>query len=284
MTVNNSSENDASNVAQPSLETINSEIAQAQLQKLNLEIENLRAGTDWESRITRSIPLLTAVVSILGFLWGIHVFNQQQELDRVTRETDRISRDQAQYRASYEQLLQYSSNPNMTLAQALFLRQSINSLIDSLYPPDKNTEANKKEKERLQEAIVDVINRDCDFTQARQVRFDMLALEKWGEYQSPLEATSRNTVIVGKYLQALRDLQNKDPNYLKSLRAIQYDEYPEELPLSEPYRSLIEGFGCHVSRLAPEQRAKAIDGFRKATDNPVLTADLFAESRALCQQ
>lgn len=275
---------EATPLAEPDLEKIKVETAQAQLRKLNLEIENLETGNDLESRLTRLIPLITAVISILGFWWGVHVFLEQQEKDRVTRELDRISRDETQYRASYEQLLQYSSNPNMTLSQVIFVRESINQLIDSLYPLKTKSNENRIEKEKLQTAIVDLINKDCDFTQTRQVRFDIVALQKWAEYHSALEG-GNNSSVVSKYLQALRDLEAKNPGYLESVRQIQYDEYQDpESPLMEPYRSLIEGFGCHLEFLTPEQRAKAIAGFRKATNNPLLTADLFAESRALCRQ
>ena len=113
------------------LQKINLETAMAQLQKLNLEIEDLRAERNWEERIARFIPIITAVISIAGFLWGVVLFRNQQERDRITREADQISRDMNQYRTSYEQLLQFSSNQNMSVARVLSLRQDLDALIDS---------------------------------------------------------------------------------------------------------------------------------------------------------
>lgn len=268
-------------------EKINLEIAQSQLRKLDLEIQNLESGSDWEARVTRLIPLITAIISIIGFGWGITVYLKQQEKDRVTRDLERKSNDQKQYRAGYEQLLQFSSNQNMTVAQVLFLRQTLYSLIDSIYPPDNEghpSVANINEKTKLQNAIFDLINKDCDFTQTRQVQFEIAALQNWNDYQKTLEG-GRNGSVVSKYLQALRDLRSKNPGYLESLRETNYDEYQEpQAPLMEPFRSVIEGFSCHLNLLTAEQRNKAIEGFRRATNNPPLTADLFPESGTLCPQ
>src|SRR5438552_941209 len=95
------------------LQKVNLETAKVQLQKLNLEIEDLKEERNWEERIARFIPIITAVISIAGFLWGVVLFRNQQEKDRITREADQISRDMNQYRTSYEQLLQFSSNQNI---------------------------------------------------------------------------------------------------------------------------------------------------------------------------
>lgn len=268
-------------------EKIDLEIAQSQLRKLKLEIKNLDSGSNWESRITRLIPLVTALISIGGFLWGINVYLKQQERDRVTKELERTSSDQKQYSAGYEQLLQFSSNQNMTVAQVLFLRQRLYSLIDSIYPPNPEGQPspeNLSEKARLQTAIYNLINKDCDFTQTRQVQFEIAALHNWDDYHKTLEG-GRNTSLLSKYLQALRDLKSKNPGYLESLREINYDEDADpQAPLMEPYRSVIEGFSCHLNLLTPEQRTKAIEGFSRATNNPLLTADLFPETREWCPQ
>jgi hypothetical protein len=146
------------------LEAIKLATAKAQLQKLNLEIEDLQAERSTGERLTRFIPIITALISIAGFMWGVLLYRNQQESDRKTREADQISRDLSRYRTSYDELLQFSSNQNMTVARVLALRQDLDGLIDSLYPVDKNQDENRRQKDRLKSSIYDLISKDFDFT------------------------------------------------------------------------------------------------------------------------
>ena len=211
----------------------------------------------------RFIPIITAAISIVGFLWGVYVFNDQQEKAR-------ISREQNDYRLGSEQLLQFSSNQNMTVARALSLRRDLYNLIDSLYPPESNKtkDKNKDEKQRLEKSILDLIYKDCDFTQIRNVRLDISALHDWTEYKAGLEGPR----VLERYIEALRDLQFKDPEYIKSIQVAQPDEDPE--PLKDPYRSIIEGFICHLSLLSEKEKESAIARFGRVTGNPSLAARL----------
>jgi hypothetical protein len=265
------------------LSDINREIAAAELEKLKLEIQDLRPRSRWSERLGRLIPIITATISIAGFLWGVVLFSKQQEKDRLTREADQISRDQATYRTDYEQLLQFSSNQNMTVARVLFLRQDLNTLIDSIYPPDKKPVDNQREKDKLTKSIFDLIHKDCDFTQTRQVQFDIAALRDSVGYQKG--QGSQSSLVIRKYLAALRDLQSKEPGKMASIRKVESDDFQEpEALLEDPYRSIFEGFSCHLSLLSADERAKAIRGFKTITKNPILTAELFgSESGIVCQ-
>ena len=256
------------------LEKINLETAMAQLQKLNLEIEDLRAERNWEERIARFIPIITAVISIAGFLWGVVLFRDQQERDRITREADQVSRDMSQYRTSYEQLLQFSSNQNMTVARVLSLRQDLDALIDSLYPAEKNPKENQLQKDRLRASIYDLISKDFDFTQTRQVQFDIAALQNWDDYKKGLEGTL-NVSITERYLQALGDLRYKNPRVFEQIRVNDSDEYQEpDTLIGNPYRSVIEGFVCHLDRFSADQKMLEIKKFGGVTENKLLAAQL----------
>ena len=257
------------------LQKINLETAMAQLQKLNLEIEDLRAERNWEERIARFIPIITAVISIAGFLWGVVLFRNQQEKDRITREADQISRDMNQYRTSYEQLLQFSSNQNMSVARVLSLRQDLDALIDSLYPAEKNPKENQIQKDRLRASIYDLISKDFDFTQTRQVQFDIAALQNWPDYKKGLEGTL-NVSIIERYLQALGDLRYKNPGVFEQIRVNDSDEYQEpDTLIGNPYRSVIEGFVCHLDCLSDDQKMAEIKKFGGVTENKLLAAQLF---------
>lgn len=63
-------------------------VVQLQLQneKLRLEIASLRRTRPWYHVIVEMIPLITAVLSIAGFLFGVFQFLSQQEKNRKTQE------------------------------------------------------------------------------------------------------------------------------------------------------------------------------------------------------
>lgn len=260
------------------MERLNLEIASAQLQKLRLEIENLKPKRSF----ARYIPLITAAISICGFLWGVYLFLDQQERDRLTRETEQIGRDQNQYRTSYEQLLQFASNSQVTVSRVLFLRQDLYALIDALYPPDRKPEDNRREKEKLTQSIFELINEDCDFTQRRHVQLDIAALRNWSDYQKGLQEAP-NTKVIAKYIQALGDLHFKYPKSVENLRyngergGYEY-QTPEE-PLIGTFEVLVDGFTMHLNLLTDADRTEAIAQFNRVTNNPILTADLFPPAR-----
>jgi hypothetical protein len=253
------------------LESIKLETTRAALKKLNLEIEDLKRARRLGGQISRLIPIITATISIIGFVWGVRIYIDQQESDRKTREADQISRDLNRYRTSYDELLQFSSNQNMTVARVLALRQDLDGLIDSLY---QNTDDNHRQKERLKTSIYHLISKDFDFTQPRQVQFDMAALQNWVDYKKGLEGTL-NYSITEKYLKALGDLRYKNPGVLEGIRVNEGDDYQDpETVIGEPYRSVIEGFVCHFSLLPDDQKILAQTKFGNVTYNKTLAADL----------
>lgn len=253
------------------LENIKLDTARAELKKLHLEIEDLKAARSLGGRISRLIPIITATISIAGFLWGVRIYIAQQESDRKTREADQISRDLNRYRTSYDELLQFSSNQNMTVARVLALRQDLDALIDSLYP---KTDDKERQKERLKTGIYNLLSTDFDFTQPRQVQFDMAALQNWVDYKKGLEGKLNNS-ITEKYLKALGDLRYKNPGVLEGIRVNEGDDNQDpETVIGEPYRSVIEGFVCHFSLLPEDQKVAAQTKFGNVTLNKTLAADL----------
>jgi hypothetical protein len=260
----------------PTPDNVELELKRAQLQKLDLEIKNLEPKRKWYEQFIPFIPLISVALSVAGFGWGVLMFLNQQEKDRLTREEERISRDQAQYRSSYEQLLQFSSNPNITVQRVLFLRADMDRLIDSVFAPDQRV----AEKQKLRETIFGLISRECDFTQAKHVRLDIAALQEWKDYEEELR-TVPNKRYLNKYLNAIAYLHTRDPRYIESAEynpqtGFTESHAPKE-PLAMSFASLIEGFNCHLQLIDhrdPERQAQ-IDAFERVTKNPFLTADLF---------
>jgi hypothetical protein len=241
------------------------------LRKLQLEVEALERGGDWEGRIGRFIPIITAGISIAGFIWGILLFTNQQARERDAREQDRISRQINDYRTGYEQLLLFSSNEKMTVARVLALKEDLDALQADLYKG--RTQEQEQEKTRVMGNICNLIARDFDFTQPRQVMFDIAALQNWREYQDGLIATlsadgtgqTVNDSIIDKYLQVVRDLEWREPRVFKNVNVDSGAVDPEVI-LKDPQRSVVNGFACHLNLLAdPQKREGQVERFGEIT-------------------
>lgn len=250
-----------------SLEEIQRKTALVGLRKLELEVDELKRGREWEGRIGRFVPIITAVISIAGLLSGLLIFGLQQTKDRQAREAETRSRELNDYRTSHEQLLLFSSNDKMTIARALAVKQDLDALKSSLY----NDTQKKEQEERLTGNICNLIARDFDFTQPRQVTFDIAALQNWAEYKNGLRATLNkdgtgktfNDSIIDKYLQVIRELELKQRGVFKDVDLDEGAGDPEIL-LSEPHRSVIYGFACHIN-LEEHRREKEAARFEEIT-------------------
>ncbi|HEX5701698.1 MAG TPA: hypothetical protein VFX97_00605 [Pyrinomonadaceae bacterium] len=260
--------NSEHNSAQTSLEEIKFKTAVAELRKLQLEVTELERGTKLESRIGRFVPIITAVISIAGFILGVVIFGNEQSKGRQAREDDRKSRELNDYRIGYEQLLLFSSNDKLTIARVLTLKQDLDALKESIYLTPTQRE---EQEQRLAGSICNLISRDFDFTQPRHVTFDIAALQNWPEYQkglietlNPKTGKTVNEAIIDKYLHVIRELETKEPGVFKNVDVAE-DTADPEIFLKEPQRSVINGFACHVNLLQGEKKARDTARFHEIT-------------------
>jgi hypothetical protein len=251
-----------------SLEDIKFKTAVAEWRKLQLEVAELERGSKLESRIGRFVPIITAVISIAGFILGVVIFGNEQSKGRQAREDDRKSRELNDYRMGYEQLLLFSSNDKLTIARVLALKQDLDALKESIY---LTPEQKEEQEQRLAGSICNLISRDFDFTQPRHVTFDIAALQNWPEYQKGLIATLNpktgktvNDAIIEKYLHVIRELETKEPGVFKNVDLAE-DTADPEIFLKEPQRSVINGFACHLNLLQGEKKARDTARFHEIT-------------------
>jgi hypothetical protein len=156
----------------------------------------------------------------------------------------------------------------MTIARVLALKQDLDALKSSLYIKADEKDAQEK---RLTGSICNLIARDFDFTQPRQVTFDIAALQNWDEYKNGLADTLNkdgtgktvNQSIIDKYLQVVRDLEFKEPGVFKDVNLDDGAGDPEIL-LSEPHRSVIYGFACHIN-LEENKKENEAERFEQIT-------------------
>ena len=239
-------------------EQISKRKSYAEMRKAELEVQELERGRDWEGRVARFIPIITALISIGGFISGVLIFKSQQDNEQETRRQELTDRQKTEYRTGYEQLLLFSSNEKMTVARVLALKDDLDGLQPDLYPTAADQE---KEKKRIMGNICNLIARDFDFTQPRQVMFDIAALQNWREYQDGLLATlspdgtgeTVNDSIIDKYLQVIRELESKEPGVFKNVN-VDIGAVDPEIVLKDPQRSVVNGFACHLNLLKDQNK------------------------------
>jgi hypothetical protein len=77
-------------------ESIDERIKAAQLRKLQVEIDNLERGHSWSSRVAQYIPVITALIAVSGFLFGIIQYRRQEakhiEANKLQSERDNALR------------------------------------------------------------------------------------------------------------------------------------------------------------------------------------------------
>jgi len=256
-------------------EEIKLETAMTELRKLQLEVGDLEQERTLEGRIVRFIPIITALISIAGFITGLLIFVNQQDKDRQardleskTRDEERRSREFNDYRTGYEQLLLFSSNDKMTIARVLALKQDLDALNSSMY---LNDDQRKDQAKRLMQSICVLISKDFDFNQPRHVAFDIAASQLWLDYQTALAETlgtgeTLNESIIHKYLEVIRELEIKESGVFKNAYVGGGEEVvdPQDL-LKEPQRSVVNGFACHLNLLAKDKKEKELNQFESYT-------------------
>jgi hypothetical protein len=110
--------------------------ARAELEKLNLEIQNLKSKNGWSEKVAQFTPLLTVLIAVAGFCFGVYQFNSQQKENmkrftneqnakleslRVELERDRAEREKAYSMPLFERYISLcleASNAASTVATA----------------------------------------------------------------------------------------------------------------------------------------------------------------------
>ncbi|GGD00228.1 hypothetical protein [Undibacterium terreum] len=60
---------------------------QLENEKLSLELEKIRKGTSWLQLPLQLVPLISALVAVAGFLWGVLQYSDEQAKNRSDKET-----------------------------------------------------------------------------------------------------------------------------------------------------------------------------------------------------
>jgi hypothetical protein len=271
-------------------------LAAAQLEKLKLEIEHLKKNNGWEKRIALYTPLLSILIAVGGFLFGIYQFQRvqqvqqnqiidEQQKDRLAREADQAIRVQNQIRSDVDQILLFPSDKQQTISKVSFLLEDLKSYLE-LSADKLQTGASKNNKRSVSISLVNSVMNDCNFDQHRDVNYAYTLISNWEDYGQYLKEEDSNSLqyILNMYKQALRNVYDKDPSVIRSVRYIVEDDaflHPNgygKLNTAQVnhFHDIINGFDTYLDFLKDEKvKEKYLAYFQGAMCNSTLMEQYF---------
>jgi hypothetical protein len=274
---------------------LDNSLAVAQLEKLKLEIEHLKNKDGWEKRVALYTPFLSVLIAVAGFLFGVYQFQRLQQVqqnqiineqqnDRLAREAEQAIRVQNQIRSDVEQILQFPNDKEQTISKVSFLFEDLKSYLD--LNPDKLQTISSNNKRSVSVTLVSSVMNDCDFDRHRDVNYANILISQWEDYGQYLKEEDSNSLqyILGQYQQALRNVYDKDPYFLRNVRYVKetYEfSYPKgygRLNAEQVYhfQDLLTGFEAYVDLLKDEEIKKTyLSRTQGAMCNGVLMEQLF---------
>jgi hypothetical protein len=263
-------------------------LATAQLEKLFLEIDNLKIKNKWEVGAARYISttvtllsVITTLITIAGFWFGLFKFFNDREKDREDRIQNQIRADQDLFRVDLNQLIEMTDsgikNSKTSLLRAKTILAELNSIAIRL-PPEYKT--------RTTDLIIDFItSQETDFENTNFMEFDIITIKHWDDYTAHmLNDLNIHKLIFGKYLWIIGEIARKDPQAVRNIRYDPkhnlYDAHGLDLKDFEKWYAAVRGLKLHlaIAKQTPELWAWAIKYFLSVTENPDFVAQMFKDS------
>lgn len=279
-------------------EKIDEAIARAELQKLRLEIEHLRNKSRWSDRVAPYTNLLSIVVAVSGFLFGIYQFQKQhqalqqqlifeQEKHRVAVEREQEIKLQDQIRSDVEQLLQFTQDKQITTAKVSFLLSDLKSSIATKFrasQPAGDAAANTMIREVSAMLSTAVIN-ECNFDERRDLQFLITVMAKWKDYEEYLkENPDQIEWLLDAFSESIEHIYNEEPSVIRTVfwdKSVDVYHYPagyKKLSASkiDHFQNLIVTFADIFDPVKDKKEMEWLAvKFQAATCNPTLTKELI---------
>lgn len=216
---------------------IHREVSEAQLEKLKLEIEELKEKKEKKTlseKITPYIGLISVVIAVGGFLFGVYQFLDGQKKNRLSQERELSEKIENHLSSDIEKILLFTQDEKMSVAHMTYLFEDLKTYITL---KAKTTENPDREAYKLTRAVSDkllyAVQNDCNFENHKDVSFLWAVLRNWEDFTDALkENKAMNAAILDKQTNALRIFYSKDSQIVST---ITYDAvgraftYPEGL-------------------------------------------------------
>ncbi|HEX5832411.1 MAG TPA: hypothetical protein VFY34_01075 [Pyrinomonadaceae bacterium] len=284
------------------LKNVPEAIALAQLEKLQLEIAQLNKSR-WTDRIGPFTNLLSIVIAVSGFLFGIYQFQKQQqalnqqlifeqEKYRVALDREHQTKLQDQIRSDVEQLLQFSRDKELTISKVVFLLSDLETCISNKFSGlQEDTNSPTKNMVREVSALLGTaVSNEGNFDEPRDVKFLNTLLNNWDDYEEYLKGDKDEIeYLLDKYAESIERIYHMDPSVVRTATydantaIFSYDEGQGKLDYRtrDHFQDLVVGFSRAYGLLADKEASEWLAvKFQASTCNPTLTKQLLEISFA----
>lgn len=264
---------------------------EAQLEKTYLEIENLKKENGWPKKLAVYLPLITAVLTVGGFLFGIYQFINEQRKERLAKEVEQILKIDNQILLNIEQILQFPGDKQQTISKVSFLLEDLKSLLllksNLEFTADTSKTVTSQDRNSIVSySFINSIKEDCNFDHYRDVSYAILLIAQWEDLGRSLSEENSGEVeyILGKFTEAQKNVYDKDPaiirniRYLKDQNAFSYPKGYGKLNAAQlfHFQRIITGFQTYLEKLKDEKaRERSLIRFQGAMCNSELMEQFF---------
>jgi hypothetical protein len=261
-------------------------LTECQVEKLKLEIENLKKPKKYTELSTKLVPLVSTVIAVGGFIFGVVQYERQVQSVQQTARTEQLIKVRAQISSDVDQILRFPSDNTQTATRAGALLEDLDLLLHLESDLDGGG-ANGIEwaKRKISVRLSSEVEGDCNLNVPRQVQFVIAIIDHWPDYTHYLK-TKPIVVenILSRYIDALVELNGKNPKYFSKLKSkieTDFDE-PEGSSSLRPtlrhFEDILTSFKDHLNMLKEDSgvtRSRYVKYFQASICNRELTQQEF---------
>jgi CRISPR/Cas system CMR-associated protein Cmr5 small subunit len=268
---------------------INREVSEAQLEKLNLEIEELKNKKEKKTiseKITPYIGLISAVIAVGGFLFGVYQFLDGQSKSRLSQERELSEKIENHLSSDIEKILLFTKDEKMSVAQMTYLFDDLKTYIKLKAKTAENPDEEDRRLTRaVSEKLLYAMQNDCNYENQKDALFLWAVLANWEDFAETLKENEPiNVYILDRQRDALQTFYSKDSEVISTLT---FDTVNWGVTYSNGYGKLTPQDTAHLGHilvnivgtfklLNDENRKKDIVlGVQGATCNRILTKQIF---------
>ncbi|HEX6190174.1 MAG TPA: hypothetical protein VFZ40_19125 [Pyrinomonadaceae bacterium] len=261
-------------------------MAEGQLQKLQLEIRQLRKPR-WLDPFLQILPLVTVLVSVLGFVWTAFQYFEGQKKARSLERTQQTLKLEEQARTNLQRITQFPSDQKITRGEIEVLLidlQRVQTLLSAARQSDGSLNY-ASQSEFTTEILANLVN-GMSFHEPREVDFADVVLRDWSQYADYIKTNQvyvKN--ILAKQEDALTELRRRYPKYFAGLTMNDTGGYNEPKGATtrrnefRAFEKLMLSYEEHLKLLTDDSfRQHSIKSFQAAICNAQLTKRKFGMS------
>src|SRR5262249_32413469 len=172
--------------------TLTDMVTSAQLEKLTLEIRALKGEDNWQDTFSRFSPLISVIIAVGGFLFGVFQYYKEQQKAQANEETDQRIKIQAQINNDLDQILKFPKDNGQGVSRISYLLEDIDQSIRiGLGEAEQKSGGLQREQRKKSIILYEFVVGDCDFDKQKDVKVALSIFDHWSDYADYVKADDK---------------------------------------------------------------------------------------------